>query len=527
MSARAACALALATACTAPAGALRSAAPAPARAAAPGPPPRRLSRAEYRNTIADLFGVAPPAAGDLPEDGVDDGFTTTRQQHLGAAAWRRYDEVAAEIASGLARRLPRYMPCATDGLDEASCVRRFLETTGTRIYRRRLAPDELAALARLFAERRAAGDGFPAAATALLRTMLASPQFLFLWERPGPGARADRLDDWQLAARLSYALWRTTPDALLLEAAAGGELHEPSTLAAHAARLLDDDRARPTVAAFFDEWLGLERIEAVEKDPGKHPGVDKGLLIALARETRKFLADTFWRDDGRLGALFVSPMRVRNRALSRFYGDELATAEDLKTTTAPPTERSFGLLSQAGLLMAMGPNDETAIIHRGKFVGTRLLCRSLPPPPPGVPPLPAIEPGMSGRERVEAHTGGPRCYGCHSEINPPGYALEHFDGAGRWRDAEAGRPIDATAEIEGTDIDGTVDGALDLSRQMARSHDVERCAAQRLFTFAFARQPAPGDAGTVDDLTAGLHTSGGSLKELLLALVESPAFGRW
>jgi hypothetical protein len=499
--------------CVGPAASTRTTPPAAAPPAADAPV-RRLSRDEYRNAIADLFGLPPPARGDLPDDGVIDGLVTTAGQRLRPGQWQKYLEVAADLGATIARQLPRHFPCATDALDERSCVRRFLETVGTRVFRRRLTPAEGAQMTAVFDRARAGGLSFAHAASAMVQAMLTAPQFLFLWER------ADAPDSWQLAARLSFQLWRTTPDAVLLEAAARDELRSPAALAAQAARLMEDPRARPVVAAFFDGWLGLDRIEELQKDPARHPLVDKGLLLALARETRRYLADLFWSQDGKLATLFESTLKVRNRTLSKYYGDDLGKDEEIHTMRVEPSEQSFGLLSQAGLLMAMGPADDSAIIHRGKFLRTRVLCGVLPPPPPGVPPLPVHAPGMTGRQRVEAHTDRPSCYGCHSEINPLGFALEHFDGGGRWRDSEAGQPVDARAEIEDGDIAGTVGGARELSQRLGASDDVRRCAARRLYEFALGRPAGAEDVDALHALETHLRASDGSLKALLLEAVS-------
>lgn len=490
----------------------------------PGPTPlRRLTREEYRNTIADLFGVAAPPEADLPEDARFNGFTTTAGQALTPSSAVKYFEVAGAVAASLVPKLPSLLPCAAQRLDEPACVRQFLQTTGTRIFRRPLARDEVDHFAGVFAAARRV-VGFEESAGALLQALLTAPQFLFLLEPDGPDGQPAPLDGWQIAARLSYALVRSTPDAALLEAAAHGELADRARVAAHLQRLLSSAKARPAVAGFFDDWLQLEDIERVQKDTRKYPLATPNTILALAAETRKFLEDVFWRPGGDFARLFVSPVRWRNERLGRYYGDATLAGSTLVAVTGEVGERSFGLLSQAGFLMAIGRSDEEAPIYRGKFVRNTLLCASLPPPPPDVAaPLPKIRPGTTTRQRVEAHTAGAACMGCHGLINPPGFALEHFDGAGLWRDTENGLSIDARAAITGTDI-GAVNGALELSRRLGESATAQGCFVARAFEYVFGRPPADGERCLLGALEERFRSRNLVLRDLLADLLLTDAF---
>jgi hypothetical protein len=491
-----------------------------------GPTPlRRLTRIEYRNTVADLFDIAAPSSAELPEDAADSqGFTTTTSQPLSPEGALKYFEVATTVGEDLLAKLPALFPCA-DGQTEDACVRALLASTGTKIFRRPLTEQEHDHFAAVFARARTEQASVDEAVLTVLQTMLVSPQFLFIME-PSQASASEptELDSWQVATRLSYLLWQTTPDAELLDAASRDQLVSKPAVAAQAARMLESPRAKAAVAAFFDQWLMLRDIANVRKDPEIFPDATEPVIAALARESRTFVEDLFWNHDGSLGRLFISPSRVRNATLSEFYGDSLSEADDPELVEGAVTEQSFGLFSQAGFLMAISKNDDHASIFRGKLVHSRLFCKPIFLPPPGVAtPLPAIEPGVTGRERIEMHTGSGVCVSCHGQFNPFGFALEHFDATGRWRETEDGLPIDTASEVATSDL-GPFDGARDLSSKLASSEQVHECVVSQMFQYAMRREITSEDACSLASLNRTFADSEQSMKQLLVAITQSDAF---
>jgi hypothetical protein len=402
-------------------------------------------------------------------------------------------------------------------------VQRFLDTTGTRVFRRPLVMDELGHYKALFTQARAAGASFAEGAAALVQAMLVAPPFLFVLE-PSGMAGARPLDSWQIATRLSLLLWQTTPDPMLIAAAARDELRSKAQIDAHVQRMLADKRARPVIAGFFEDWLGFDDIEKVQKDTKKYPDATSSMLRTLANETRMFIDDAFWNQGADFGKLLVSPTRIRSAALSKFYKDGLSAEMKETPVQAAVGDKSFGLLSQAGFLMAISRNDDDAIIYRGKFLRTRLLCGQISPPPPGIAsPLPMFKPGMTGRQRVETHTSGAACVVCHNQLNPLGYALEFFGGDGRWRDNDGGLAIDATTEIAGSDITAKVNGALDLSQKLAASGTVQRCVVSQVMEYALGRRPGDGDRCIADGLQKNFAGKP-DIKQLIADIAQSDAF---
>jgi len=338
-------------------------------------PLARLARQEYINTVADLFQIQPPAATTLPEDGDFGGFKTTAGQTLNAPLAEKYVDAAAAIASAVLLEQERVFGCT--GRDEPTCIAEFLGSMGPRLFRRPLREAETQHYIALFVKVRASGS-FEQAATVTLQALLLAPQFLFhIVERPltQPEGQAYALDDYQLAARLSYLFWRTTPDAELSTLAGQGQLRDPAVLSAQVERLLNHERARPVVRSFLSQWLKLENIERIMVDPVKEPSFTPSLLSALAQETRSFVEQTFWTSNDTVRELLVSSTRFRNQTLGQFYGDALGGASDaLSPVLAAPDQKTFGLLSQAGFLAAVSRNQEAAIIYRGRFVRENLLC---------------------------------------------------------------------------------------------------------------------------------------------------------
>lgn len=483
-------------------------------------PLRRLSREEYRNTLTDLFGVGAPAAADLPEDGELGGFRTTADQLLSPAQIDKY----LDGASAVADRFLAEKKLACEAQNETPCVEQFLDGTGTRIFRRPLSPEERGHYAGVFTTSRSAAP-FEEAAATMLSAMLLAPQFLFFVEPRPTGVaegQAYPVDDWQLATRLSYVFWHTTPDAELLGLARAGKLHEAETLQAQGQRLIADERARPVARDFLAQWLKVDKIaDVVVDDTIKNPDLTPALLADLAVETDQFTQAAFWGPGDTLKALLVSPTRFRNKNLSAFYQDPLGTTDAVRETAGQVSERSFGLFSQAGFMAAISRSPDNAIIYRGRFLRERFLCTNLSPPPPGtVTPLPRVTPGTPNRQRVADHTAGKVCTGCHQLMNPLGYTLEHFDRFGRWREEDQGLPIDARAEILKSDF-GSVDGALGLATKLSESAEVRACAAKQIFQYTLSRRPAPSDACAFDMLNG---QSSRSFRDLFLAVAQNPAF---
>jgi hypothetical protein len=489
-----------------------------------GTPLRLLTRAEYNNTVRDLLGDTTRPAVDFPREPLAhylDNDATLLQ--VGPDHVSRYLEAAEALAAdAVAHRKALVVPCSTDDL---ACGQQFIRTFGRRAYRRALTTEEFAALNRLFTGELAA-TGFDTAVELTLQAILQSPQFLYRDEQalavvPVPTVT---LSGYELATRLSYFLWATTPDEELLDAAETGALDSPEGLKAQARRMLADPRAIDGMMRFFSLWLELDGIQNTEKDANTYPQYSRSLAAAWRTSLELFVRDVL-EHEGTLPALLQSNVLYTNDQMG-MYGPAAPSSAFVRNEM-PGTRRS-GLLVQPAFLAFKAMPDGSSPVRRGKFVLDQLLCEPPPPPPAGVaitPPPP--DPNATTRERFNTHSTSPQCHGCHQFIDPPGFTFEHYDGMGLWRDTENGRPIDATGGIVASrdaSLVGPVADVNELAAKLARSPQVHACVSKEVYRFALGRQLTEADACTAEQIARRFFDSGGSFKELFLAIVESDAF---
>ncbi|MCY1011468.1 DUF1592 domain-containing protein [Nannocystis pusilla] len=494
----------------------------------PGPSPiRRMNRREYDNTVRDLLGVDSRPAQAFPAEEEALGFNNNADALVVTSLLAEGYLGAAEA---LAEEAVKDLPALLHGCDvkvegEDACAGRFITEFGRAAYRRPLSGDEVS---QLLAVHQTAADEFDFATGVrlTLTAMLQSPHFLYRVEfgEPVEGSDALKVAPYELASRLSYFLWGTMPDAELFAAAAEGRLAEPEDVAKQATRMLADARARATVRDFHGQWLELRRIEELEKDDEAFPEFDPDLRPLLRAEAEQFLDHVIWDDKGDLDSMYLAPYTFLNGALSEYYGLEGPSGDTFQKFDLPAGQAS-GFLTQGGLLSVLAKPNQTSPIHRGKFVRERLLCQVVPPPPDNVDITPPeVDPNLPTRERFKQHSIDPACSGCHGMMDPVGFGFEHFDGIGRWREVEAGQPIDATGEILGGTTKGTFDGVPELASLLVDSPEVERCMTLQWFRYAYGRADAKEDACTLDDLTRQFAGSGRRIQDLIVALTQSEAF---
>ena len=313
------------------------------------------------------------------------------------------------------------------GKDPIDQIKEVVSRIGPRALRRPLLDDEpetWATLARPVLEN---GRGFEEGLRVVLRAMLSSPEFLYHEAAPG------ELDDFALATRLSYFLWKSLPDDQLLFLAAGGQLNEPDVLASEVDRMLEDEKAQRFVEDFLDQWLELNEIDATTPDENLYPEYDDVLRQAMLKETRRFFFEMIRSDLG-VGEFIDSDFTFLNCRLAGHYGIPGVEGLDFRKVILPTDSPRGGLLTQASILKVTSNGTNTSPVPRGSFVLGNLLGTPPSPPPPGAG---AIEPDTRGtttiREELVAHRNVESCNRCHKDIDPPGFALESFDPIGGFR----------------------------------------------------------------------------------------------
>ena len=499
---------------------------------APGPAPlRRLSNAQYRRTMRDLLGVAEVAVM-LPSEewthlGFEDRAPVQSPSPLHVQLW---NQAAAELARAALPRLP--LPCPADAIDD-TCARGLISSFGRRAYRRPLTAAEVETYRALFHTVRSLGapiDGIEA----VLQAFLQSPSLLYRPE-PTAGRRAPlpappgqlMLTGFEVATRLSYFFWGTTPDETLLAAAERGQLDTEEQVAAQARRLLADPRARQGVDDFFRQWLGMDQVLTEDRNVMVYPRWSRALSRTMAEEGHRFVEQVVFDGSGRLDALLTSSWTVVNASLAPIYGlDPGAVGSGWQRVALDPRQRA-GLLTQPWFLAGYAEADNSHPVRRGRHIRERLLCQIIPDPPPiGVDPLPPQRPGQTNRERYQAHLNAPVCAACHNLIDPPGLAFEHYDGIGAYRTMENGKPIDATANIRqlGTS-DVAVNGAIELANVLARSRPVSDCVAQRLFEHGHGRDlDGEREQCLLAPVLRTADTSSSDVREMMVSVTRTFSF---
>jgi hypothetical protein len=443
----------------------------------------------------------------------------------------------------------RVFPRGPDEPPTADYAREIIGSFVRRAFRgREPDPEFLDKIVKL-QERHAAGKSFTDSIVESLAVVLASPSFLYLTEPLPAGVEPDRsserqaketakrqLTDQEFAVRLSYFLWGSPPDDRLLARAASDDLRKPDVLAAEVNRLLDDPRSRGLVDGFVPQWLHLERLDFFQFDVGLHERFNEGVK-ASARE--QILATVHWLLDENMPVrhLLDSREAVVDDRMAVYYGipDDVLAAGSLcrdpewRRVTLPEGSPRGGLLGTAGVL-AMGSNGKrTSPVERGAFILRILLDEPPPPAPANVPMLSRLDgKPMSARERLTIHMDQSQCGYCHKKIDPPGFALEHFDAAGMWRDEEldpTGRkwPIDTA----GTLADGTAFAdATELKHVLvARSGQFVRGLTEALLEYGMGRKVGFSDETTVAEIADQCRRDDDRLRTLIHAIVAHPVFG--
>lgn len=458
---------------------------------------------------------------------------TKQDRNLAIRAIRIEGPIELDRPNPLRQRLFVCTPPDDDSAGQRACADTILRRVGRLLYRRPLQPDERDSLLALFDQGQSDDElgRFDAGLRLPLTALLLSPHFLFRVEHDADPAStaAHPLSPHELATRLSYFLWSSGPDEVLLDLADAGELTSDEVLTAQVARMLADPRAQALIDNFATQWLSLRLIDQAEPDALQFPSFTPQLRAALSTETRRFVRDFFplaGSPSRPLPELLTARYTYANAEVARHYGlpAPVATGDDFARLPLDGTTRR-GLLTQGSLLTSESYPTRTSPVRRGKWVLEQLLCTPPPPPPPNV-----IgdfgKPGMGGtlRQRLEQHRAMPVCNSCHSLMDPIGLSLEGFDAIGRSRTHDEGQPVDTT----GTLIDGRrfADSA-ELAALLADDPRLSRCAAEKLFTFAVGRFPAltdPADQARLDALTAAYAEGGSTLHAILVAVIKSDAF---
>ena len=422
----------------------------------------------------------------------------------------------------------RIFTCRPRGASAAaarSCAQTVIATLARRAYRRPVTERDLRTLMAFYTEAAAEG-GFEAGIQRAIERVLVSPDFLFRIEADAPaaaGARTHRLSDVELASRLSFFLWSSIPDDPLLDVASKGQLGTPAGLERQVRRMLLDPKAKALTDNFAGQWLVLRNIKDVAPDPDLFPDFDDNLREAFQRETELFFENQI-REDRAVPELLSANYTYLNERLARHYGVAGVYGDRFRKVTIPDGQRG-GLLSHGSLLTVTSYPNRTSPVVRGKWLLETILGTPPPPPPPNVPALQDRGEGgklASVRARLERHRQNAACSGCHSIMDPLGFALENFDAVGRWRTEDLGAPVDASGSLpSGAKFQG-VSGLKGLL--LEQQDQFVGNVAQKLLAYALGREVEYYDMPSVRRITREAAADQYRWSSLILGVVKSAPF---
>lgn len=501
----------------------------------------RLSNVQWEHSVRDLFffDEGTDYAEGFTQEPRDKGYRNQAAAELTIAgdAWTRYQAAAERVAADVARnseRLSRLLPA---DVSEAERARGLVTNLGRRTFRRPLREAEVESYLSLFAQgpEHVGGDGFSAGARLVIEAMLQSPHFLYRVEAAGLDEggtqRKAQLSGYEIATRLAYGFWDTTPSDELLTAAESGELADAKGVARWARSMLKDPRAARSLLAFHEETFGVGSYGTQDKDPAL--GFDAAVLAPLLKEEAvRFFQEVLVEKQGGIGALLTEPVAYVNETTAQFYGIAGVSGQTLSRQELDPEQRA-GFLTQLGFLSQNATRSSTDPVHRGLLVLRKVLCDE-PDPPPMMFDLPKAEPGSTTREVYEKATA---CgASCHAKlINPPGFAFEGFDTLGRFRETEQGKPVDPTGSLlirsgytpeskaTNPSKELTFSGPVDLLQQLATEARVHECYARNWMRYLLNREPNSVERGAWEKL-GDLSSKRDSAQDLVVDLVQLETF---
>lgn len=490
---------------------------------------QRLTVSQYTASIHDVFGAEVVVPTALEPDVALDGFESigATSSTVSARGIEQYESAAYAIGKqigGDPKLLARVLPCKPQAADDAACARAFVTTVGPRVFRRPLTEPEIAKVASKITTSGVALGSFEKGLAYGVAALLQSPQFLYRAavgepdpERPGQ----KRYTGYELATRLSFFLWNSTPDDALLEAAKAGKLGTYEGVASEVDRMLASPKAREGLRNFVREWLRLGDLDLLQKDSKLFTTFSTELGAMAREETLKVFEDIVFDKDTDVRDVMTTRHTFVTPKLASMYEVPAPSA----TGFAPidlPAGRRRGLLGHVSILALYAHPTSSSATLRGKFVREKLLCVTIPPPPANLnTALPEpTESAKTLRDRVQIHFTVPSCAACHLEMDPIGLGLEQFDGIGRGRTKENGVVIDASGKLDGVPFTGP-----DSLGQAIHDHrGFPTCIVRKVFQYATGVAPDGSQVDTLDAMNARFIATGYRMKTLLGAVATSPAF---
>jgi len=496
---------------------------------------RRLTQSQYANALHDLFGEAVIVPRALEPDTARAGSRAVgaAETSVSPRGTEQYQDAAYAVAEQVLRdpaRRAAAVPCAPSGPGDATCAASFVRAVGRKVWRRPLTEDEVTRLAAVVTRAGTTLADFHRGAEYGLAALLQSPDFLFRAELGVDGGRPGerRYAGYELASRLAFFLWDSTPDDALLDAAQSGALDAPAGLEREVDRMLASPKARRGLRAFVTDWLQLAKLDSLSKDATIFPSFSADLGPSAREEVLRDAEALTFERPGDFRDFFTARETFVNRRLAAIYGVQFpvreASATQFERVTLPSSTPRRGFLGTVAFLALEAHPVSTSPTLRGRFVRETLLCNEIPMPPVNVnTAIPEPSPQLRTlRQRLAAHVADASCRGCHSFIDPPGLAFEHFDGIGRFRALDNGTAIDAAGTFDGRPYRDAAELAA-----IVRDHwQLPECIVRRAYRHAWGQVEADGQREETQRLQTRFAAAGYQLRALLRDVALGDNFRR-
>lgn len=491
---------------------------------------RRLSEAQYRQTIADIFGEDIKVVGRFEPEARRDGLLAVGDSQIGVspAGFEQYYAMAREIAGQIVdpQHRTRLLPCAPHVPDmrDDGCTLAVFQKFALPLFRRPPAVTRLQELVSIAGRAADQHKDFYAGLQIALVGMLASPDFIFRVDKTEPAPDGLRLDGYSKAMRISYLLVNTTPDVELLAAAARGDLETRRGRAAQIDRLLASPKAEAGIRAFFSDFLGFDEFEHLEKDGAVYPAFNQKVARDAKEQTLRTVVDLLLTKHGDYRDLFTTHDTFMTRRLGMIYGVPVESRAGWEPFHFPEGDPRTGLLAQISFTALHSHPGRSSPTIRGKAIRELLLCQPVPAPPNNVNFAVVQDTSnpnfKTARERLTAHRTEATCAGCHRIVDPPGLALETFDGAGQFRTDENGAAIDASGELDGRKFND----AIGLGQALHDDPAAVSCLVNSMVRYASGHTIGVSGKDWIGWLSQGFADDGYRIPDLMRRIAMSDAF---
>jgi len=491
---------------------------------------RRVTETQYRHIVADVFGPEIKINARFEPEKREDGLLAigTAQLSLTSSGFEQYFALASSISEQALsekqrEKLVGCKPADPTKADDA-CARQFIEHYGQKLFRRPLTESETQARLKSAGVGAKQANDFYMGLRLALTSMLVAPEFLFRVETAEPdpaNPKQYRLDAYTKASRISFLLWDSAPDDELLTAARTGAIHTDASLKQQLTRMLAAPRYEQGARAFFTDMLQLDGFDNLVKDPAIYPKFNQSVSDSAKEETLKSVIDLLVTKKRDYRELFSSNDTFINRPLASVYNVPFLSAGDWVPYTFPQSSERSGILTQVSFLSLFAHPGTSSPTRRGIKVHEIFMCTPTPDPPADVD-FSKVQDSKAGtiRGRLLDHMQNTGCTACHRRSDPPGLALEHFDGLGQLRTTENGAPIDVSADLEGVKLVG----AQGLAKYLHDAPKVPECLVRNVFAYGIGRKTGIKDEDYLADQTKAFVSNGYHVPDLMLQVASSPEF---